>query len=84
MNPDDYIEGTFDSNNPANQEELPALSELKCTISQAYETGHEDVFYKSVEELREELQSIHAMLESSENGLCIIAKNKLNNLIDLI
>lgn len=78
---------TFNDHNPSapwNQEELPVLSELKYTISQAYETGHEHVFYKSVDELREELQAIHAMLESSENGLCVIAKNKLNNLIDLI
>lgn len=31
MNPDDYIEGTFDSNNPANQEETAEeiLSELQ-------------------------------------------------------
>ena len=29
MNPDEYITGTFDKNNPANQEELPPLTELE-------------------------------------------------------
>lgn len=33
MNPDDYITGTFDDNNPSNQEEIP---DFEVIISDSY------------------------------------------------
>ena len=71
MNYDDDYLGVNNPIHPANETEVN--SEVVKTwnnLTEAYESGYEDVFFDKLKEIQDELKNLLYALESVESGLC--------------
>ncbi len=81
MNLDEYKEGLYDNDSPINQKEVESPNEEDLTLREAFESGHERLFYKSISELILEIEAIKEGLDNNW-GYSIIFKRKLNKLLE--
>lgn len=71
MNYDDDYLGVTSPIHPANETEVNAeVVETWNNLTEAYESGHEDVFFDKLKEIQDELKDLLYALESVESGLC--------------
>ena len=71
MNYDDDYLGVTSSIHPANETEVNAeVVETWNSLTEAYESGYEDVFFDKLKEIQDELKDLLYALESVESGLC--------------
>ena len=79
MNYDDDYLGVNNPIHPANETEVNAvLVETWNNLTEAYESGHEGVFFDKLKEIQDELEGLLYALESVESGLC----GKIRSLIE--
>ena len=63
--------GVENSQHPANETEVNAeVVETWNNLTEAYESGYEDVFFYKLKEIQDELKDLLYALESVESGLC--------------
>ena len=68
---DDGYLGVNNSIHPANETEVNAeVAETWNNLTEAYESGYEDVFFDKLKEIQDELKDLLYALESVESGLC--------------
>ena len=66
----DYL-GATSSIHPANETEVNAeVAETWNNLTEAYESGYEDVFFDKLKEIQDEFKDLLYALESVESGLC--------------
>lgn len=71
MNYDKAHLGVENSQHPANETEVNAeVVETWNSLTEAYESGYEDVFFDKLKEIQDELKDLLYALESVESGLC--------------
>ena len=71
MNYDDDYLGVTSPIHPANKTEVNAdVVETWNNLTEAYESGYEDVFFDKLKEIQDELKDLLYALESVESGLC--------------
>ena len=71
MNYDDDYLGVYNQFHPANETEVNAeVAETWNNLTEAYESGHEDVFFDKLKEIQDEFKDLLYALESVESGLC--------------
>ena len=71
MNYDDVYLGVNNPIHPANENEVNAeFIEAWNNLTEAYESGYEDVFFYKLKEIQDELKDLLYALESVESGLC--------------
>ena len=71
MNYDDDYLGVYNPIHPANGNEVNAeVVETWNSLTEAYESGYEDVFFDKLKEIQDELKDLLYALESVESGLC--------------
>ena len=71
MNYDDDYLGVNNPIHPANETEVNAEVVEACdNLTEAYESGYEDVFFDKLKEIQDELKDLLYALESVESGLC--------------
>ena len=71
MNYDDDYLGVYNPIHPANENEVNAeVIETWNNLTEAYESGYEDVFFDKLKEIQDELKNLLYALESVESGLC--------------
>jgi len=71
MNYDDDYLGVNNPIHPANETEVNAeVVETWNNLTEAYESGYEDVFFDKLKEIQDELKDLLYALESVESGLC--------------
>ena len=71
MNYDDDYLGVNNPIHPANKTEVNAeVIETWNNLTEAYESGYEDVFFYKLKEIQDELKDLLYALESVESGLC--------------
>ena len=71
MNYDDDYLGVNDPIHPANETEVNAeVAETWNNLTEAYESGYEDVFFDKLKEIQDEFKDLLYALESVESGLC--------------
>ena len=79
MNYDDDYLGVNNPIHPANETEVNAeVSETWNNLTEAYESGYEDVFFYKLKEIQDEFKDLLYALESVESGLC----GKVRSLIE--
>ena len=79
MNYDDDYLGVNNPIHPANEIEVNAeVAETWNNLTEAYESGYEDVFFDKLKEIQDELKDLLYALESVESGLC----GKVRSLIE--
>ena len=79
MNYDDDYLGVTSPIHPANETEVNAeVAETWNNLTEAYESGYEDVFFYKLKEIQDELKDLLYALESVESGLC----GKVRSLIE--
>jgi len=76
---DAWKDGRFDRTSPINQIEVET-SPLWANLTEAYESGHTEVFTNLQSEIINELDIIYQVLKASDHGL----KNRLLSLIDKV
>jgi hypothetical protein len=76
---DAWKDGRFDSTSPINQIEVET-SPLWANLTEAYESGHTEVFTNLQSEIINELDIIYQVLKASDHGL----KNRVLSLIDKV
>ena len=64
MDLDNFIEGTFSKDNPANQPELKRETE---SITDAYEDNNEEDLYSILSELRTRINRMRELCKASDN-----------------
>ena len=74
---DAWKEGRFNPNSPINRIEVET-SPVWANLSEAYESGHVDVFVDLQNEIINELDIIYQVLKASDHGM----KNRVLSLID--
>ena len=75
---DDHL-GVNNPIHPANEIEVNAeVVETWNNLTEAYESGYEDVFFDKLKEIQDELKDLLYALESVESGLC----GKVRSLIE--
>lgn len=71
MNYDDDYLGVNNPIHPANETEVNAeVAETWNSLTEAYESGYEDVFFDKLKEIQDEFKDLLYALESVESGLC--------------
>ena len=71
MNYDDDYLGVTSQTHPANEIEVNTeVVETWNNLSEAYESGYEDVFFDKLKEIQDEFKDLLYALESVESGLC--------------
>ena len=71
MNYDNDYLGVNNPIHPVNENELNAeVVETWNNLTEAYESGYEDVFFYKLKEIQDELKDLLYALESVESGLC--------------
>lgn len=76
---DNYVTGLHDSNSPMNQKEVsPEPVHTWKNLTEAYESGYEDVFKEKQAEILEDANFLLYALESVESGLT----GKLKSIIE--
>ena len=71
MNYDDDYLGVNNPIHPANETEVNAeVAETWNNLTEAYESGYEDVFFDKLKEIQDEFKDLLYALESVESGLC--------------
>ena len=71
MNYDDDYLGVNNPIHPANETEVNAEAAKTCNnLTEAYESGYEDVFFDKLKEIQDEFKDLLYALESVESGLC--------------
>ena len=71
MNYDNDYLGVNNPIHPANETEVNAeVAETWNNLTEAYESGYEDVFFYKLKEIQDELKDLLYALESVESGLC--------------
>ena len=71
MNYDDDYLGVTNPIHPANETEVNAeIVETWNNLTEAYESGYEDVFFDKLKEIQDEFKDLLYALESVESGLC--------------
>ena len=79
MNYDNDYLGVNNPIHPVNETEVNAeVAETWNNLTEAYESGHEDVFFGKLKEIQDELKDLLYALESVESGLC----GKIRSLIE--
>ena len=79
MNYDDDYLGVNNPIHPANKTEVNVeVAETWNNLTEAYESGHEDVFFDKLKEIQDEFKDLLYALESVESGLC----GKVRSLIE--
>lgn len=76
---DAYKEGRFNSESPINEIEVHTTP-VWTNLTQAFESGHVDVFIDLQNEIIHELDIIYQVLKASDNGM----KNRVLKLIDKV
>jgi hypothetical protein len=76
---DAWKEGRFNPNSPINKIEVET-SPVWANLSEAYESGHTEVFVDLQNEIINELDIIYQVLKASDHGM----KNRVLNLIDKV
>jgi len=76
---DAWKDGRFNPESPINRIEVET-SPVWANLSEAYESGHVDVFIDLQNEIIHELDIIYQVLKASDHGL----KNRVLNLIDKV
>lgn len=70
MNYDEYITGLYDPTSPMNQKEVaPEPIHTWGNLTEAYASGHEQVFKDKQSEILNQLYELRYILESVESGL---------------
>ena len=70
MNYDDDYLGVTNPIHPANETEVNAeVVETWNNLTEAYESGYEDVFFDKLKEIQDEFKDLLYALESVESGL---------------
>ena len=63
--------GVENSQHPANETEVNAeVAKTWNNLTEAYESGHEDIFFDKLKEIQDEFKDLLYALESVESGLC--------------
>lgn len=71
MNYDNAHLGVTSPIHPANETEVNAeVVETWNNLTEAYESGYEDVFFDKLKEIQDEFKDLLYALESVESGLC--------------
>ena len=71
MNYDNDYLGVNNPIHPANETEVNAeVAETWNNLTEAYESGYEDVFFDKLKEIQDEFKDLLYALESVESGLC--------------
>ena len=71
MNYDNDYLGVNNPIHPANKTEVNAeVAETWNNLTEAYESGCEDVFFDKLKEIQDEFKDLLYALESVESGLC--------------
>ena len=71
MNYDDDYLGVNNPIHPANETEVNAeVVKTWNNLTEAYESGYEDVFFDKLKEIQDEFKDLLYALESVESGLC--------------
>ena len=71
MNYDDDYLGVNSQTHPANETEVSAeVVKTWNNLTEAYESGYEDVFFDKLKEIQDEFKDLLYALESVESGLC--------------
>ena len=71
MNYDDDYLGVNNPIHPTNETEVNAeVAETWNNLTEAYESGYEDVFFDKLKEIQDEFKDLLYALESVESGLC--------------
>ena len=71
MNYDNDYLGVNNPIHPANETEVNAeVAETWNNLTEAYESGCEDVFFDKLKEIQDEFKDLLYALESVESGLC--------------
>jgi hypothetical protein len=69
-NYDNFITGLYDSNSPMNQKEVnPEPEHIWANLTEAYESGYEDIFKEKQAEILEDAQLLRYAMESIDSGL---------------
>ena len=76
---DAWKEGRFNPDSPINKIEVET-SPVWANLSEAYESGHTEVFTNLQNEIINELDIIYQVLKASDHGM----KNRVLNLIDKV
>ena len=79
MNLDDYKTGQFDSNSPINQIETKYETVTGWdNLTEAYESGHENIFHKKRNEIVNDLWIVLEVLKATDHGM----KNRVLDIIE--